>query len=73
MEGEKDIVNDGIYLHGIGKWYNLYVEGRRSIKEGLYFEIKTLTGLRGDFEGGGLIAMGFRIFRVFLYVMKNYI
>jgi glycosyltransferase involved in cell wall biosynthesis len=49
-DGKDDIVKDGIYLHGIGKWNNLYVEGRRSIREGLYFGIKTLTGLRGDFD-----------------------
>jgi len=49
-EGEKDIAVDGIYLHGIGKWDNLYVNGRRSIKEGLYFGMKTLTGLKGDFD-----------------------
>jgi len=49
-DGEKDIVKDGIYLHGIGKWDNLYVDGRRSILEGLYFGLKTLTGLRGDFD-----------------------
>ena len=47
-DGEKDIAVDGIYLHGIGNWDNLYVNGRRSIKEGLYFGIKTLTGLKGD-------------------------
>ena len=50
-EGEKDIVvKDGIHLHGIGRWDNLYVNGRRSIKEGLYFGFKTLTGLKGDFD-----------------------
>lgn len=49
-EGEKDIVVDGVYFHGIGNWDNLYVNGRRSIKEGLYFGIKTLTGLKGDFD-----------------------
>ncbi|MFA5384775.1 MAG: glycosyltransferase family 4 protein [Eubacteriales bacterium] len=49
-EGEKDIVKDGIHLHGIGKWNNLYIDGRRSIKEGLYFGLKTLTGLRGYFD-----------------------
>jgi len=49
-EGEKDIAVDGVYLHGIGKWANLCVEGRRSIKEGLYFGIETLTGLKGDFD-----------------------
>ena len=49
-EGENDILKDGIHLHGIGKWDSLYINGRRSIKEGLYFGLKTLTGLRGSFD-----------------------
>ena len=49
-EGEKEMVRDGVYLHGIGKWDNLYVNGRRSIKEGLFFGFKTLTRLKGDFD-----------------------
>ena len=49
-DGEKDIVKDGIYLHGIGEWDNLYVGGRRSIPEGIYFGLKTLTGLRDNFD-----------------------
>ncbi|RLG32158.1 hypothetical protein DRN98_05680 [Methanosarcinales archaeon] len=49
-DGENDIVQEGVYLHGIGRWDNLYVNGRRSIKEGLYFGIKTLTRLKGDFD-----------------------
>jgi len=49
-DGERDITVDGVYLHGIGNWANLYVNGRRSIKEGLYFGLKTLTGLKGDFD-----------------------
>lgn len=49
-DGEKDIVKDGIYLHGIGEWGDLYVGGRRSIPEGIYFGLKTLTGLRGNFD-----------------------
>ncbi len=49
-EGKEDIVMEGINIHGVGKWDNLYVDGRRSIKEGLYFGIKTLTGLKGDFD-----------------------
>jgi len=49
-EGENDIVKEGINVHGVGKWDNLYVDGRRSIKEGLYFGMKTLTGLKGDFD-----------------------
>lgn len=48
--GEKDIVKDGIHIHGIGKWDKLYVDGKRSIKEGLYFGLKTLTSLKGDFD-----------------------
>ncbi|MDI6886929.1 MAG: hypothetical protein QMD22_11460 [archaeon] len=34
-DGEKDITMDGINLHGIGKRNNLYVDGRRSIKEAI--------------------------------------
>ncbi|CAD7775980.1 hypothetical protein AIOGIFDO_01872 [Candidatus Methanoperedenaceae archaeon GB37] len=49
-DGERDIMMDGVHLHGIGKWNNLYVDGKRSIGEGLYFGFKTLTGLRGDFD-----------------------
>ena len=49
-DGEKDIVKDGIHLHGIGEWDDLYVDGRRSIAEGIYFGLKTLTGLKGDFD-----------------------
>jgi glycosyltransferase involved in cell wall biosynthesis len=49
-DGENDIVMEGINLHGVGKWDNLYVDGRRSMKEGVYFGIKILTGLKGDFD-----------------------
>jgi len=49
-DGERDIVRDGVYLHGIGEWDDLYVDGRRSIREGLYFGWKVLTGLKGDFD-----------------------
>lgn len=49
-DGENDIVREGIHIHGVGKWDNLYVDGRRSIKEGLYFGMKTLTGFKGDFD-----------------------
>jgi len=49
-DGEQNIVRDGVHLHGIGKWGNLYVNERRSIKEGLYFGIKTLLKLKGDFD-----------------------
>jgi len=49
-DGDKDILMEGINIHSIGKWDSLYVDGRRSIKEGLYFGMKTLTGLKGDFD-----------------------
>ncbi|WP_324735235.1 glycosyltransferase family 4 protein [Thermococcus sp. SY098] len=49
-EGKNDIVQDGIYIHGIGKWDTLYVNRRRSISEALYFGIKTLTKLEGKFD-----------------------
>lgn len=50
-KGHEDIVLDGIYLHGIGEWNGkLYVGGRRSITEGLYFGWKVLTKLRGRFD-----------------------
>ena len=49
-DGESTIEQNGIYLHGVCEPRELYVEGRRSIKEGLYFGIKTLTGLKGDFD-----------------------
>jgi glycosyltransferase involved in cell wall biosynthesis len=49
-DGENDIVREGINISGIGKWDNLYVDGRRSIKEGLYFGIKVLWGLKGEFD-----------------------
>lgn len=49
-DGKKEIVKDGIYIYGIGKWENLYVDGKRSIKEGLYFGLKTLINLKGKFD-----------------------
>lgn len=48
--GSNNIELDGIYVHGIGKWCKLYVNGRRSIGEGIYFGIKTLTNLIGQFD-----------------------
>lgn len=41
--------HDGVYLHGVGEWDELYTDGRRSIREGLYFGWKVLRELRGDF------------------------
>ena len=48
--GNSTIEQNGVYLHGICEPKELYIDGRRSIKEGLYFGIKTLTGLKGDFD-----------------------
>ncbi|MCS7231877.1 MAG: glycosyltransferase family 4 protein [Elusimicrobiota bacterium] len=48
--GANTIEKDGIIIHGIGKWDNLYVNGRRSIGEGIYFGLKTLTSLKGKFD-----------------------
>jgi len=42
---------DRIHIHGVGRWRNyLYVHGRRSIEEGIYFGFKTLIGLKGNFD-----------------------
>lgn len=41
-EGEKDIVFEGIHLHGVGKPHELYNNNRRSIKEAIYFAIKLI-------------------------------
>lgn len=49
-DGDCDKYLDGIHLHGIGEWDRLYVDGRRSIKEGLYFGYATLKGLREKFD-----------------------
>jgi L-malate glycosyltransferase len=38
--GEKDIIYEGIHLHGVGKPAELYTSERRSIKEALFFAIK---------------------------------
>jgi glycosyltransferase involved in cell wall biosynthesis len=44
-KGEEDIELDGIHLHGVCKPLELYVEGKRSIKEPLYFAIKLFPKL----------------------------
>jgi len=46
-EGDIIIKND-VYLHGICEPTELYVEGRRSIKEAIYFAIKLLFPLMKD-------------------------
>ncbi len=40
------VEHDGISLHGVGEWNELYTDGRRSIREGLYFGWKVLSGLK---------------------------
>ncbi|MEM2144031.1 MAG: glycosyltransferase family 4 protein [Candidatus Jordarchaeaceae archaeon] len=47
---DEDAELEGIHLHGIGKWDNLYVDGRRSINEAVYFGVKSLVELNGDFD-----------------------
>lgn len=37
---KKDIIHDGIYLHGVSNPIDLYSEDRRSIKEALIFSLK---------------------------------
>jgi glycosyltransferase involved in cell wall biosynthesis len=49
-KGEDSINKDGIYLHGIGEWKKMYVNGKRSIEEALYFGLKTLIELEGCFD-----------------------
>jgi len=48
--GERDRELDGIHLHGVGAPRELYVNGRRSISEGVLFGMSTLTGLKGEFD-----------------------
>jgi len=50
-DGEEVIINDGVYLHGVCRPQQLYVEGRRSIKEAIYFACKVLRPLlKEDFD-----------------------
>lgn len=44
-DGEEVIIRDSVYLHGVCKPKELYVEGRRSIKEAIYFARKVLRPL----------------------------
>jgi glycosyltransferase involved in cell wall biosynthesis len=47
-EGEKDLIFEGIHLHGIGKPHELYSKNRRSIKEALLFAVKLWPHLRKE-------------------------
>nr|QNO55028.1 D-inositol-3-phosphate glycosyltransferase [Methanosarcinales archaeon ANME-1 ERB7]QNO55099.1 D-inositol-3-phosphate glycosyltransferase [Methanosarcinales archaeon ANME-1 ERB7] len=48
---EDVFVKDGVYLHGVCEPKELYVEGRRSIKEAIYFARKLLFPLmKEDFD-----------------------
>jgi glycosyltransferase involved in cell wall biosynthesis len=45
------VINDGVYLHGVCEPKELYVEGRRSIIEAIYFARKLLIPLmKEDFD-----------------------
>ena len=63
-KGEKDLIFDGIYLHGIGKPYELYSENRRSIKEAILFAIKLWPHLRKE-EFDIIDCQGFPFFSCF--------
>jgi L-malate glycosyltransferase len=44
-QGKKDIIYEGIHLHGIGEPRQLYSNNRRSIKEAILFAVKLLPCL----------------------------
>jgi len=46
----RDIEVDGINYHAVCGPMEMYVNGRRSIRETLYFGIRTLNGLKGEFD-----------------------
>ncbi|MGP8022610.1 MAG: glycosyltransferase family 4 protein [Methanobacterium sp.] len=47
-EGSRDIVMDGIKLHGVCGPVKLYNDDRRSIKEAIYYALKLYPKLRGE-------------------------
>jgi len=50
-DGEDVIIKDGVYLHGVCRPQKLYVEGRRSIKEAIYFAREVVKPLlKEDFD-----------------------
>lgn len=44
-DGEDVIIKDGVYLHGVCPAQELYIKGRRSIKQAIYFAYKLLGPL----------------------------
>ena len=45
------LMKEGVYLHGVGKQKELYVDGRRSIHFALYFAAKLIPSLiKGDYD-----------------------
>jgi len=49
--GDAVVLKEGVYLHGVCEPKELYVEGRRSIKEAIYFARKVLFPLlKEDFD-----------------------
>ena len=50
-EGDAVCVKDGVYLHGVCEVQKLYIGGKRSIREAVYFAYKTLGPLlKEDFD-----------------------
>ena len=50
-DGEDVIVNDGVYLHGVCPVQELYIGGKRSIKQAIYFACKLIRPLlKEDFD-----------------------
>lgn len=50
-KGQKDIIMDGIHLHGVCGPMELYNDGKRSIKEAIYFALKLFPKLmKEDFD-----------------------
>ncbi len=47
-DGQKDIIMDGIKLHGVCPPVELYNDDRRSIKEAVYYALKLYPKLRDD-------------------------
>lgn len=47
-DGDKDL--EGILLHGVGEGKALYVNGKRSISEAVYFGLKSLYGFKHDVD-----------------------
>jgi len=49
-EGDEDLFRDGVHHHGISPPMDLYVGGRRSIKEAISFAWRVLAALSGGYD-----------------------